>query len=163
MERRETNDGNPFGRSAVTASTRGAHVHIRLAFIGLRRTVRLTARDRVVFCVRQLRDTGGAVAPGVVDTNPSEPEAGRVAFRPARVNRLLGTAIPAEEQAALLERVGLAVEAATGAELSVQVAAGEKPLAVTSPSASRANSSRIESTLLSDRRLAVTSPPRAAT
>lgn len=55
---------------------------------------------------------GGSVAPGRVDTAASEPERARVAFRPARINRLLGSAIPAAEQADLLARVGIQTEAA---------------------------------------------------
>ena len=38
------------------------------------------------------------VAPGAVDTNPTEPPPARVAFRPARVNRLLGTTFGTDEQ-----------------------------------------------------------------
>ena len=49
---------------------------------------------------------GGGVAPGAVDTHPVEPAPTRVAFRPARVNRLLGTALGTDEQRALLARVG---------------------------------------------------------
>src|SRR5204863_4166654 len=43
---------------------------------------------------------GGQVLAGRVDTAPAEPEPERVAFRPGRVNRLLGAAIAAEEQQA---------------------------------------------------------------
>ena len=38
---------------------------------------------------------GGQVAVGAVDTNPTEPPPTRVAFRPARVDRLLGTDVTA--------------------------------------------------------------------
>ncbi len=55
---------------------------------------------------------GGQVAIGVVDTNPSDPPATRVAFRPGRVDRLLGVAISTDEQRALLARVGVATEPA---------------------------------------------------
>ncbi len=72
--------------------------------------------------------SGGAVAPGRVDTAPAEPVPARVAFRPARVNRLLGTTFSADEQRGLLDRVGIATEhAPAGSE--VIVAAGTKPLA----------------------------------
>ena len=74
--------------------------------------------------------SGGSAAPGRVDTAPAEPGPGRVAFRPARANRLLGTAFGADEQAALLARVGIDVEVASSAT-SVPVAAGERPLAAT--------------------------------
>jgi phenylalanyl-tRNA synthetase beta chain len=55
---------------------------------------------------------GGTVAPGRVDTAPDEPEPARVAFRPTRVNRLLGAAIPAADQTDLLGRVGIETEKA---------------------------------------------------
>ena len=72
--------------------------------------------------------SGGAVASGRVDTAPAEPVPTRVAFRPARVNRLLGTTFSAEEQRRLLARVGVATEhAPAGSE--VIVAAGARPLA----------------------------------
>lgn len=92
----------------------------RLARIGADRTARLLAEW-----------AGGTAAPGAVDTNPVEPERGRVAFRPARVNRLLGTSLSAAEQRTLLERVGMVVESMTAGEVSVPISAGEWPLAVT--------------------------------
>ncbi len=72
---------------------------------------------------------GGAVAAGRLDTAPDEPPKARVAFRPGRVNRLLGTSIDGAEQAGLLARVGIDVEPAPAGAI-VAVAAGEKPLAV---------------------------------
>src|SRR6185295_13056500 len=51
------------------------------------------------------------------------------AFRPARVNRLLGTDLAADEQRAVLARVGVETEPATNA-VSIPVAGGPKPLAV---------------------------------
>ena len=74
---------------------------------------------------------GGAVAPGRVDTAPTEPGDARVAFRPGRVNRLLGTAFEPGEQTTLLGRVGIGVEPAAGGT-AIAVAAGEKPLTVAS-------------------------------
>ena len=72
---------------------------------------------------------GGSAAAGRVDSSPDEPPPARVAFRPGRVNRLLGTSLSAVEQAALLERVGIGSEpAATGA--TIAVAGGEMPLGV---------------------------------
>ncbi len=95
----------------------------RLARIGADRTARLVAEW-----------AGATVAPGAVDTNPSDPEPVRVAFRPARVNRLLGTSLTGDEQRAVLERVGLEVGAAgsiaAGGQVEVRVAAGERPLVV---------------------------------
>ncbi len=73
------------------------------------RLARLGA-DRAAELVRAW--AGGDILPGVVDTAPIEPEAGRVAFRPARVNRLLGTDLTADEQRALLARVGVVTEPA---------------------------------------------------
>ena len=74
---------------------------------------------------------GGAVAAGRVDTAPLEPGEGRVAFRPGRVNRLLGTALEPDEQTALLGRVGIGVEPAPSGT-AIPVAGGEKPLTVAS-------------------------------
>jgi len=70
---------------------------------------------------------GGEVAPGAIDSAPMEPATAHVAFRPARVNRLLGTAIPDDEQRQLLGRVG--IETRPGAPgTRIQVAAGTRPL-----------------------------------
>ena len=63
---------------------------------------------------------GGEVAPGRVDTAPDEPDLLRVAFRPARINRLLGTTLTADEQRELLERVGIETEPSmTGERITV--------------------------------------------
>ncbi len=72
---------------------------------------------------------GGTVATGVIDTNATEPPPARVPFRPARVNRLLGVEVPADEQRALLDRVGVATEPAE-AGTRVPVASGPQPLEV---------------------------------
>ena len=93
----------------------------RLARIGADRAAQLVARW-----------AGGEVAPGRVDTNPTEPGPTTVAFRPARVNRLLGTAIPAGEQRAVLERVGIATEPAP-ADARIRVADVPRPLDVPAP------------------------------
>ena len=53
---------------------------------------------------------GGAVAAGRIDTAPDEPAPARVGYRPARVDRLLGTNLDADAQAALLARVGIVSE-----------------------------------------------------
>jgi phenylalanyl-tRNA synthetase beta chain len=87
---------------------------IRLARLGADRTVRLIAEW-----------AGGAVATGRIDTAPNEPGPARVAFRPARINRLLGTALETALQADLLARVGIGTEAA-GADERVVVAAAPK-------------------------------------
>jgi phenylalanyl-tRNA synthetase beta chain len=90
----------------------------RLARLGADRTARLIADW-----------AGGTVAPGVVDSNPVEPAPAHVAFRPARVNRLLGTAFSTDEQRELLARVGIET-APAGAGSVVPVAAGTRPLDV---------------------------------
>jgi phenylalanyl-tRNA synthetase beta chain len=78
---------------------------VRLARIGADRTAELLAQW-----------AGGRIAPGRVDTNETEPRPTRVAFRPARVDRLLGAQLTADEQRALLERVGVATEPASAGE-----------------------------------------------
>jgi phenylalanyl-tRNA synthetase beta chain len=90
----------------------------RLARIGADRTAQLIQAW-----------AGGAVAPGRVDTNPAEPREARVAFRPARVNRLLGTDLPTAEQQELLGRVGIATEVPT-APPTIVVSAGTRPRTV---------------------------------
>jgi phenylalanyl-tRNA synthetase beta chain len=90
----------------------------RLARVGADRTVRLIAEW-----------AGGEIAPGAVDSNPVDPTPTHVTFRPARVNRLLGTALGTDEQRDLLGRVGIATApAAPGAR--VRVANGATPLDV---------------------------------
>jgi phenylalanyl-tRNA synthetase beta chain len=92
----------------------------RLAKLGADRTARLIAEW-----------AGGQVAVGAVDTNPTEPPPARVAFRPARVDRLLGVASSAAEQAAILQRVGVTTESAPSGT-SVLVASAPQPLEVDS-------------------------------
>jgi phenylalanyl-tRNA synthetase beta chain len=97
----------------------------RLARIGADRAARLIAEW-----------AGGSVARGRVDSAPPEPEPARVAFRPARVNRLLGTAIPAEEQCSVLARVGIATEppaADTPEDRRIAIAGAPRPLSVDAP------------------------------
>jgi phenylalanyl-tRNA synthetase beta chain len=89
-----------------------------LARLGADRTARLI-----------LAWAGGTVARGRVDTNPREPERARLAFRPARVNRLLGTELSAEEQRRLLARVGVETEP-TGGDVRIPIVAGEAPRSV---------------------------------
>ncbi len=72
---------------------------------------------------------GGAVAPGRVDTAPDEPGRPRVSFRPARVNRLLGTELTADEQRELLAHVGVETEPAAPGD-RVEVAQTPHLLAV---------------------------------
>jgi phenylalanyl-tRNA synthetase beta chain len=88
----------------------------RLARIGADRTARLITEW-----------AGGVVARGAVDTAPEPPALARVAFRPARVNRLLGTTYPVDEQRELLRRVGIETEPAPAGTV-VPIARGTKPL-----------------------------------
>ncbi len=102
---------------------------VRLARLGADRTAQL---------VRAW--SGGEIAAGRVDTAPDEPARRRLAFRPARVNRLLGTELPTAGQRDLLGRVGVETEAATPGDrvpvsldpqgLSVDAAAGEAIVAL---------------------------------
>jgi phenylalanyl-tRNA synthetase beta chain len=89
---------------------------VRLARLGADRTAQLLHHW-----------AGGIIAAGRLDTAPDEPVPARVAFRPARVNRLLGTALDAREQRELLARVGIeTTELAPGER--VPVALGPDPL-----------------------------------
>jgi phenylalanyl-tRNA synthetase beta chain len=92
-------------------------------------------------CARLVREwAGGEVARGRVDSHPEEPTPRRVAFRPARVNRLLGTALDPAVQRDLLARVGIATEASIAGTAvtvvggpdgqSVEVAGGEALVAI---------------------------------
>ena len=92
----------------------------RLARLGADRAARLVAEW-----------AGGSVAGGRVDTNPAEPTETRVPFRPARVNRLLGTTFAADAQRATLARVGVATEPASAtrnADSTIPVAGEPQPL-----------------------------------
>jgi phenylalanyl-tRNA synthetase beta chain len=90
----------------------------RLARLGADRTARLITEW-----------AGGSVAAGVVDTNPNDPPPATVAFRPSRVDRLIGATLDRAEQQALLERVGIATEVAP-AGTSITVAGPPQPLVV---------------------------------
>ena len=93
----------------------------RLARVGADRTARLVAAW-----------AGGEIAPGAVDSNPLDPAPAHVAFRPARVNRLLGTSLDTAEQRDLLSRVGIETTPAP-AGTAIRVAAGTRPLDVEAP------------------------------
>jgi phenylalanyl-tRNA synthetase beta chain len=94
---------------------------LRLARIGADRTAQLLTAW-----------AGGQVAPGRVDSQPVEPEPSRVAFRPARVNRLLGTELDVREQVALLERVGIEATASFG-PIAVAIVAGPHGTTIDAP------------------------------
>ncbi len=91
----------------------------RLARLGADRAARLVAEW-----------AGGRVARGRIDSASAEPAPARVPFRPERVNRLLGTAYAAADQAALLARVGVEAVAADATERRVPVAGEPQPLTV---------------------------------
>ena len=71
----------------------------RLARVGADRTAQLLAEW-----------AGGRVATGAVDTHPVDEEPRRVSFRPARVSRLLGADLDANDMKAALARVEIATE-----------------------------------------------------
>ncbi|HYK95275.1 MAG TPA: phenylalanine--tRNA ligase subunit beta [Candidatus Dormibacteraeota bacterium] len=87
----------------------------RLARVGADRTAQLI-----------LDWAGGSAARGVADTHPEEPTPRRVAFRPARVDRLLGTSLGVEAQRAVLARVGIETAVSAG-PIGVEIAAGTTP------------------------------------
>ncbi len=91
---------------------------VRLARIGADRTARL---------IREW--AGGEVARGRVDSRAEEPSPRRIAFRPSRVNRLLGTDLSSDEQRALLARVGVETEPAAG-DATVPIVAGREAATV---------------------------------
>jgi phenylalanyl-tRNA synthetase beta chain len=72
---------------------------------------------------------GARPAAGAVDSNPSEPAQARVAFRPARVSRLLGLRISGAESRELLGRVGVEFETPES-DVMVPVADGHDGLSV---------------------------------
>jgi phenylalanyl-tRNA synthetase beta chain len=90
----------------------------RLAKLGADRTARL---------IREW--AGGQVAIGAVDTDPAEPAPTLVAFRPLRIDRLIGTTSSAPEQADVLERVGVTTVSAP-AGTKIMVATAPQPLEV---------------------------------
>jgi phenylalanyl-tRNA synthetase beta chain len=94
----------------------------RLARIGADRAARLVADW-----------AGGSVASGRVDTNPAEPAERQVAFRPGRVNRLLGTSSSAAEQTAVLARVGIHATPLDGGSARIRLAGAPRPLEIDAP------------------------------
>jgi phenylalanyl-tRNA synthetase beta chain len=74
---------------------------------------RLASRLLVELC-------GAKLVPGTIDVRGEVPESPRIRLRAARVEGLLGMAIAQADQAAYLERLGFAVEAA-GKDLEVEV------------------------------------------
>jgi phenylalanyl-tRNA synthetase beta chain len=89
---------------------------LRLARLGADRVAQLLATWE-----------GGRVAPGTVDTNPTEPAPTRVPFRPARVSRLLGIDLAATEMRELLARAEVATEPAAPGD-TVRIDATSPPI-----------------------------------
>jgi phenylalanyl-tRNA synthetase beta chain len=90
----------------------------RLAGLGADRTAQLLAAW-----------AGGRPAVGVIDTSPVEPPPARVAFRPTRVNRLLGARLDTGQIRDILARAEISTEEA-GREEQVPVIASDPPLLV---------------------------------
>ena len=90
--RSSTRSASAGRRSATPSAPRRASASRRARSIDSRSSAR-TGRPGSIS-----EWAGGQVAAGAVDTNPTEPAPARVAFRPARVDRLLGTARSAQEQ-----------------------------------------------------------------
>src|SRR4051812_47404256 len=82
----------------------------RLARLGADRTAQLLAQW-----------AGGRVAVGAVDSNPVDDEPRRVAFRPARVDRLLGTDTTAAAMREALSRIEISTEVGSGPDEIVAV------------------------------------------
>jgi len=78
---------------------------------------------------------GGTVAPGFIDVRAAVRRPATIGYRPARGDRLLGMAVPADEQADILRRLGCRVESAGGA---TPAAEAEAPEPGTGPAAASA-------------------------
>ncbi|MDQ3407286.1 MAG: phenylalanine--tRNA ligase subunit beta [Chloroflexota bacterium] len=74
-----------------------------------------------------VRWAGGRAAMGAVDTDPVDPPATRLTFRPARIARLLGMSVSGDGMRDLLARAGIITEPAP-ARSSVAIIAGERPI-----------------------------------
>jgi phenylalanyl-tRNA synthetase beta chain len=106
----------------------------RLALLGADRTAQLIAAW-----------AGGRPAVGVVDTNPQPEATRRVMYRPARINRLLGSSLSAARMQELLARVEVAgepanesdrvvvIEGADGLALEQGAASDEQQVALVPP------------------------------
>ncbi len=88
----------------------------RLARLGAERAAQLIVRW-----------AGGRAAVGAIDTDPVDPPAGRVTFRPQRIARLLGVDIGRHEIRALLARSGIDTEPAPAGG-NVSLVTGERPV-----------------------------------
>ena len=87
-------------------------------------------------CARLVRRVGRwELRVGRVDSAPDEPADREVAFRPARVGRLLGLDLDADEQGGVLARAGI-VYPTGGRGRRSTVAADAEPLAVEAPAGS---------------------------
>ena len=73
---------------------------------------------------------GARIAPGRADSAPDEPPVGRLAFRPARVNRLLGTQLTAADQRAILAQAAIET-AELAATVTIPLAREPRPVSIT--------------------------------
>ncbi len=78
---------------------------------------------------------GATVAPGRADSSPLEPDAPDLAFRPARIDRLLGTNLGPGEQRAILARAGVSTQLPRAGPVTVPISAQARPLTVVADSA----------------------------
>ena len=97
-----------FGLRSEASSRFERGQESRLARLGADRTAQLIAEW-----------AGGRVARGAIDTAPADEQPRRVAFRPARISRLLGEEIEATEMRQLLGRIEIATEPAADADESL--------------------------------------------
>jgi len=87
------------------------------------------AADRAARLLAEL--AGGTPAAGAVDVSAGPPEAPReIEIDPARVNRLLGTALASDEMGALLARLEIATQPAAGGRLRCRVPSHRNDLVI---------------------------------
>ncbi len=86
------------------------------------------AADRVAGLIAEW--AGASVAAGRADSAAAEPGPTQVPFRPARIDRLLGTQLGPGEQRAILARAEIATEAPNG-PATIPIAGEVKPLTAT--------------------------------
>ncbi len=76
---------------------------------------------------------GGTVAPGMVDVAQELPAASRLRYRPAACDRLLGYAVPVDEQAGILRRLECALDDGAGGDAAAETPRLPSRWAVTPP------------------------------
>lgn len=110
--------GHRYGLRSEASLRFEKGIEWRLAALGADRTAQLIVEW-----------AGGRIARGSTDSAPDEPLARRVAYRPVRVDRLLGTDLTARDQADILARVGIDAEPAPAGAM-IEVAHDPQPLRV---------------------------------